>query len=321
LIFPTAENHSLIPAKGNKKYRRLIHNKFLCAFGSLRENSGVQARFLLGPAGSGKTFRCLAEVRAALARDPAGAPLILLAPKQATFQLERQLLAGGEISGFTRLNIFSFDRLAKFIFEQLNVAPPKLLSAEGRLMVLRALLQRHADELKLFRSSARRTGFAQELGTLLAELQQHQFTPARLRELAADEKLRRELRDKLHDLALLSEKYAGWLREHELQDVNNLLDFAAGALRGKTFNLQPSTFNLPVWNPFCPTATPSKPVPPPKAGGAQPPVFWNAENWLRLIMASPVTNNFRPAGTTARSAPISGTTSATICWPTSANRI
>ena len=244
MIFPTAENHSLIPAKGNKKYRRLIHNKFLCAFGSLRENSGVQARFLLGPAGSGKTFRCLAEVRAALARDPAGAPLILLAPKQATFQLERQLLAGGEISGFTRLNIFSFDRLAKFIFEQLNVAPPKLLSAEGRLMVLRALLQRHADELKLFRSSARRTGFAQELGTLLAELQQHQFTPARLRELAADEKLRRELRDKLHDLALLSEKYAGWLREHELQDVNNLLDFAAGALRGKTFNLQPSTFNL-----------------------------------------------------------------------------
>jgi ATP-dependent helicase/nuclease subunit B len=197
----------------------------------LRENSGVQARFLLGPAGSGKTFRCLAEVRAALAGDPAGAPLILLAPKQATFQLERQLLAGGEISGFTRLNIFSFDRLAKFIFEQLHVAPPKLLSAEGRLMVLRALLQRHADELKLFRSSARRTGFAQELAALLAELQQHQFTPARLRELAADVKLRRELRDKLHDLALLAEKYAGWLREHDLQDANQLLDFATAALR------------------------------------------------------------------------------------------
>jgi len=198
---------------------------------SLRENSAVQARFLLGPAGSGKTFRCLAEVRAALAGDPAGAPLILLAPKQATFQLERQLLAGGEISGFTRLNIFSFDRLAKFIFEQLHVAPPKLLSAEGRLMVLRALLQRHADELKLFRSSARRTGFAQELAALLAELQQHQFTPARLRELAADVKLRRELRDKLHDLALLAEKYAGWLREHDLQDANQLLDFATAALR------------------------------------------------------------------------------------------
>ena len=98
-------------------------------------------------------------------------------------------------------------------------------------MVLRALLQRHADELKLFRGSARRTGFAQELGAQLAELQQQQFTPARLHTLAETESLRRELRDKLHDLALLSEKYADWLREHELQDANHLLDHATSALR------------------------------------------------------------------------------------------
>jgi len=206
-------------------------NKFHCTAAALRENSGVQARFLLGPAGSGKTFRCLAEIRAALAQSPAGPPLILLAPKQATFQLERQLLAGAEIAGFTRLHILSFDRLAKFVFEKLNVAPPELLSAEGRIMVLRALLLRHADELKLFRGSARRAGFAQELGALLAELQQHQFTPARLRAFAGAKCLRRELGDKLHDLALLLETYSAWLREHELQDANCLLDFATAALR------------------------------------------------------------------------------------------
>jgi ATP-dependent helicase/nuclease subunit B len=212
----------------------------------LRENPGVQARFLLGPAGSGKTFRCLAEVRAALVTAPAGPPLILLAPKQATFQLERQLLETGEISGFTRLEILSFDRLAQFIFEKLNVAPPKLLSAEGRLMVLRALLLRHADELKLFRGSARRAGFAQELGTLLAELQQHQFTPAKLLNLAADETLRRELRDKLHDLALLAEKYAGWLREHELQDANHLLDFATAALKSAKAEVRSAKSGDPI---------------------------------------------------------------------------
>jgi ATP-dependent helicase/nuclease subunit B len=218
-------------------------NKLLCARAPLREDSGVQARFLLGPAGSGKTFRCLAEIRAALAAAPDGPPLILLAPKQATFQLERQLLAGGEIAGFTRLHIFSFDRLAQFVFEELHLAPPKLLSGEGRLMVLRALLQAHADKLKLFSGSARRAGFAQELGELLSELQQHQFGPARLRSLAADEKIRRELRDKLHDLALLAEKYADWLREHELQDANHLLDFATDALK-KEFRIQNSEFRI-----------------------------------------------------------------------------
>src|ERR1039457_3138215 len=84
-----------------------IVNKLLSAAMPLREKCRVQARFLLGPAGSGKTFLCLKEIRAALLENPEGPPslhfgaasppLILLAPKQATFQLERQLLANTEV--------------------------------------------------------------------------------------------------------------------------------------------------------------------------------------------------------------------------------
>ena len=175
------------------------------------KKSGVQARFLLGPAGSGKTFRCLKEIRAALREAAEGPPLILLAPKQATFQLERQLLvnpAAAELNGYTRLHIFSFERLAQFVFEKLQVAPPQLLAEEGRVMVLRALLMQHEEELKLFHRSARRPGFAQQLGRLLGELQQFHFTPAKLRTLAARLAGRRELQDKLRDLALLIDVYA-----------------------------------------------------------------------------------------------------------------
>ena len=193
----------------------------------------MQVRFLLGPAGSGKTFRCLAEIRAALARQPEGPPLILIAPKQATFQIERQLLAGAALAGFTRLQVLSFDRLAAFVFERLHVAPPRLLSPEGRLMVLRALLRRHDGELQLLGKSARRPGFALELGGQLAELQQQQLGPARLGALAANPDLPRELRDKLHDLALLAEKYADWLRASGLQDANCLLDFATSRLKAE----------------------------------------------------------------------------------------
>jgi ATP-dependent helicase/nuclease subunit B len=203
----------------------------------------MQARFLLGPAGSGKTFRCLAEVRAELQKNSDGEPLIFLAPKQATFQIERQLLADEKLSGFTRLQILSFDRLAQFVFEKLQIAPPKLLSGEGRVMVLRALLLKHENELKLFRGSARRTGFATELAKLLAELQQQQFSPAKLRALAANEKLRRELRAKLHDLALLAENYSGWLHERDLQDADCLLDFATAELK-KSFSTQNSKLKI-----------------------------------------------------------------------------
>ncbi len=48
--------------------------------------------------------------------------------------------------------------------------------------------------------------------------------------------MRRELRDKLHDLALLQEKYSDWLEQHDLQDVNCLLDFATATLRAEFSN-------------------------------------------------------------------------------------
>lgn len=193
----------------------------------------MQARFLLGPAGSGKTFRCLAEIRRALLENPEGPPLILLAPKQATFQLERQLLADGSLAGYTRLRILSFERLAQFVFDTLRVPLPKLLDEEGRVMVLRALLMRHEGELKLFRKSARRPGFARQLSDLLRELQQHQFTFAKLRTFSQRPNLSPELSDKLHDLALLLDAYSGWLVERGLQDANRLLDAATTSLKSK----------------------------------------------------------------------------------------
>ena len=222
-------------------------------FATLRENSPVQARFLLGPAGSGKTFRCLAEIRAALSAAPDGPPLILLAPKQATFQLERQLLGWGErprepqtgagdgspgisphqLSGYSRLRIFSFERLAEFVMETFQVAAPATLSEEGRVMVLRALLMRHATELQRFDKSARRPGFAKHLSSLLAELQSHGLSHAKLLVLSGRKDLSAELQGKLHDLAVLSHAYADWLAAQDLQDANCLLDFATGVMRGR----------------------------------------------------------------------------------------
>ena len=205
-------------------------NKFLCSAVHSRENGSVQIRFLLGPAGSGKTFRCLAEIREALKASPEGPPLILLAPKQATFQLERQLLADDSLSGYTRLHIHSFERLAYFIFDELGAPPPKMLNEEGRLMVLRALLAKKRDELKVFRASARLTGFARQLSLLLRELQANQLTPDALRKLAAGAGDDDSLSLKLHDFALMLESYFGWLREHGLQDVDCLLAAATEAL-------------------------------------------------------------------------------------------
>ncbi|MFA6544919.1 MAG: PD-(D/E)XK nuclease family protein [Limisphaerales bacterium] len=195
----------------------------------------VRVHFLLGPAGSGKTWRCLGEIRAELKRAPGeAAPLLLLAPKQATFQLERQLLDDPELAGYARLQIVSFDRLAHWLLDTFG-AVPELLDDEGRVMVLRALLAREQDALKVFRATARLPGFARQLSQLLREFQRHQVTPERLARLAGRCPGSGPLRDKLHDLHHLLRAYHEWLAGSSVRDGDQLLDIATLLLRDPSF--------------------------------------------------------------------------------------
>jgi len=199
----------------------------------IRYHPCVQVEFVIGPAGSGKTFRCLEQARAALKESPEGPPLLFLAPKQATFQLERELLSDPELPGYTRLQILSFDRLAEFVLDNYFTAPPRLLTEEGRVMVLRAILAAEADRLRLFRASARLPGFARELSKLIRELQTHKIGPKELHEAARRGRLALpHLTDKLHDLALMLSAYGDWLKDKKLEDPDRLHEIATEALQG-----------------------------------------------------------------------------------------
>lgn len=157
--------------------------------------------------------------------------MLFVAPKQATFQLERQILSDSRIKGFSRLHILSFERLARFVLEKLEEPMPELLSEQGRIMVLRALLSRHAEELEIFHKSARRVGFSEELSEQLREFQQYQLSPAAMRHLARQSGTPPKLAAKFRDLAFISERYEGWLKENALRDGDSLLTIASEKLR------------------------------------------------------------------------------------------
>ena len=57
-------------------------------------------------------------VRTALSGGAMGGRLLFLAPKQATFQIERQVVSGEGVGGFTRLEILSFERFAQKVVEE-----------------------------------------------------------------------------------------------------------------------------------------------------------------------------------------------------------
>ncbi len=162
--------------------------------------------------------------------SPQGLPLVFLVPKQATFQIERAILDQPNLAGFTRLHILSFERLGHFIFEMLGKREPVFISEEGRIMVLRGLLNQFESRLTVFRKSSVRRGFAGELSVIFHELQLARLCPMKLRSMAAKTS-NQTLGLKLVDLALLLEGYLTWMKDHQLLDAESLLEEAADAIK------------------------------------------------------------------------------------------
>jgi len=160
---------------------------------------------ILGRAGTGKTTLCLREIAAKLGDEPFGPPLILLAPEQATFQLERDLAARPELQGMMRAQVLSFRRLAWQVFLTDGGASRIHLGDQARRMILRRLLEDRQGELKVFQKARNKPGFCDELARSIAEFKRYLITPAQLS--GPVELFRRQgktlLADKLSDLSVI----------------------------------------------------------------------------------------------------------------------
>ncbi|MBO8128131.1 MAG: helicase-exonuclease AddAB subunit AddB [Peptococcaceae bacterium] len=167
----------------------------------------MSLRFILGRAGTGKTKRCLDEIRDRLRRSPEGHPLIFLVPEQATFQYEKELAGTPGLGGMMRAQVLSFRRLAWLVLQETGGSARAHIGDLGKRMILRQLLEAHHDELKAFQRAAGQPGFTDTLASTLSEMKMYCQTPE---SLAGGARYLREqgydtLADKLDDLSLLQQ--------------------------------------------------------------------------------------------------------------------
>lgn len=187
--------------------------------------------FLLGRAGTGKTYAALEAIRTELRRRPDGPPLIMLTPEQATFQMERALLMNGDVRASHRAQVLSFERLAARVMQSTGVGARPRLGDLGKRMVLRALIQEHGTKLKLFGRAARQPGFVDKLAHTLTELKQYRVEPdelaRRAETAAADNSV---LAVKLHDLSVIYNSFTDYV-EGRFTVPDELLNVVAATLR------------------------------------------------------------------------------------------
>ena len=204
----------------------------------------MSLRFLLGRAGAGKTRRCLAEIVAELRARPFDeAPLLLLVPEQATFQMERALLDHDErVAAITRARVVSFKRLAHLALERVGAAGRPFIGELGRLLALRTAIKRERESLQVYGDAASTDGFVERMAQIIRELKAHRQDPDSL--ARARERLEAEgagdalLIAKLGDIERVYRRYEQLIRgryqdgEDALSTAARLIeagDFAAGA--------------------------------------------------------------------------------------------
>ncbi|KAF1084245.1 ATP-dependent helicase/deoxyribonuclease subunit B [Sporotomaculum syntrophicum] len=186
-------------------------------------------RLIIGRAGAGKTTACLQEIGRELERKPLGTPLILLVPEQASFQIEHALTRVTSVGGFMRAQVLGFNRLAHRLLQEEGGVLRLPLGEMGKRMILRRLLEKKLDELRVFGRAARLPGFVDKLARALRELKAYRLTAEELEHCLTGLEQAGEtgqLLDKLRDLQLILTEFTYFLQDRFI-DPDDYLTLAA----------------------------------------------------------------------------------------------
>ncbi len=125
-------------------------------------------RFITGAAGSGKSRYCIEAVKNALLEDNSGGRLVFLVPEQATYQIERQILADERIGGYSNAYIVSFNRLGFWLVDRDTALEP--LTKTARYLIISRILRENKGRLKVFGSMVNEPGMINKISAMITEL-------------------------------------------------------------------------------------------------------------------------------------------------------
>lgn len=184
-------------------------------------------RLIIGRAGTGKSYRCLAEIKAQLEINPEK-NLIYLVPEQASFHAEKKLLSFCSLEATFQATVSSFRRLAWRVLQEVGGGIYPVLNDEGKAMILRHLLHKNKAQLNLFTKGSDNLGLLENLVSTFAEFKAYQIKPADLANFLAKRKTAtpEDFSIKIADLALIYEAFDTYIKKQYL-DTGDDLDLLA----------------------------------------------------------------------------------------------
>ena len=187
----------------------------------------MAVEIIIGRAGTGKTFYCLQRMKKTLEIFPLKTGIFYLLPAYQTYRAELELvqMTGGAVNA----RMCSFQRFAGQILEEVGGAIIPRISEIGRRLLLRKILLNRSKDLLYYERAAKQRGFVEILAREIQDLRTYSIDAEKLSEIAAnidDE----ELKNKIHDLAILYEDFRNAL-EGKQNDDSDLIEHAAELIK------------------------------------------------------------------------------------------
>ena len=167
----------------------------------------MSVRLIIGRSGTGKTSKCLEEIKDKLMENPKGNPILYIVPEQMTFLSEYQLIQTPGLGGMIRAQVFSFTRLAWKVLQETGGISRYHLNSTGISMLIQKIIEDKKEELHLYSKAADKAGFISRMEQMLIEFKRYCVQPQELIEVGQNEQSEKVLKDKLHDLQLIYENF------------------------------------------------------------------------------------------------------------------
>lgn len=210
----------------------------------------MSLQFILGSSGSGKSYTLYQEV-IHRSIEHENSNYLIIVPEQFTMQTQKDLVAMHPHNGIMNIDILSFMRLAFRVFDEVGSGDQLVLEDTGKSMVLRKVVEQKKDELVLFQSNVKKTGFIGELKSMLSEIYQYSIEPEQLEKMIIETSHKPMLQSKLKDLLTVYSGFETFLKDKYIT-AEEILDILAGFVE-ESHLIKNSTICLDGFTGFTPS--------------------------------------------------------------------
>ena len=185
-------------------------------------------QLIAGKSGAGKSHFLYEKIIKESIKNPTKQYYIIV-PEQFTMQVQKKVIGMHPNHGTMNIDILSFPRLAHRVFDEVNEKQKAILEDVGKSMVLRKVAEEKKDQLTIFKRSLNKTGFIEELKSLLSEFYQYRIGKETLESLIGELDNGTMLRGKLLDMKTIFEGFSEYLKEYTVAE--QLLEVLAGRVK------------------------------------------------------------------------------------------